>query len=68
MIDGRDQVEPEGPFGWRGRPRVHVREWRSNAECDFVDASHNGYAGITHRRRVMFVKPDYWVVVDDVEI
>ena len=45
---------------------MHVREWRSNAECDFVDASHNGYAGITHRRRVMFVKPDYWVVVDDV--
>jgi hypothetical protein len=66
MIDGRDQVEPDGPFGWRGRPRVHVRDWRSTAECDFVDASHTGYDGITHRRRVMFVKPDYWVVVDDV--
>ncbi len=37
-----------------------------NAECDFVDASHDGYDGITHRRRVLFVKPDYWVVVDDV--
>ena len=66
MIDGRDQVETEGPFGWRGRPHVHIHEWRSNAECDFVDASHDGYDGITHRRRVMFVKPDYWVVVDDV--
>jgi hypothetical protein len=65
-IDGRDQVEPQGPFGWQSRPRVHVREWRSNAECDFVDASHTGYAGITHRRRVLFAKPDYWVVVDDV--
>ena len=66
MIDGRDQVEPDGPFGWRGRPRVEMREWRSNAESDFVDASHNGYYGITHRRRVLFVKPDYWVLVDDV--
>jgi hypothetical protein len=66
MIDGRDQVAPKGPFGWHGRPRVHVREWRSNTDCDFVDASHTGYAGITHRRRVMFVKPHYWVVVDDV--
>jgi uncharacterized heparinase superfamily protein len=66
MIDGRDQVEPDGPFGWRGRPQVHVREWRSNAECDFVDASHTAYAGITHRRRVLFAKPDYWIVVDDV--
>ena len=66
MIDRRDQVEPQGPFGWQGRPRVHVREWRSSKECDFVDASHHGYAGITHRRRVLFAKPDYWVVVDDV--
>ena len=66
MIDRRDQVEPDGPFSWRGRPRVHLREWRSNAECDFVDASHTAYAGITHRRRVLFAKPDYWVIVDDV--
>jgi hypothetical protein len=66
MIDGRDQVEPDGPFSWRGRPRVDVREWRSNSDCDFVDASHTAYAGITHRRRVLFAKPDYWVVVDDV--
>jgi Heparinase II/III-like protein/Heparinase II/III N-terminus len=66
-IDGRDQVEPAGPFSWRARPHVQVREWRSNAECDFVDASHNAYPGLTHRRRVMFVKPDYWVIVDDLE-
>jgi hypothetical protein len=65
-IDGRDQVEPDGPFRWRGRPRVRVKEWRSDASCDFVDASHDAYAGITHRRRVMFAKPDYWVIVDDV--
>lgn len=64
-IDGRDQAEPAGPFSWNGRPKVHLREWRSNDECDFVDASHDAYPGITHRRRVMFVKPDYWVVVDD---
>jgi uncharacterized heparinase superfamily protein len=66
MIDGRDQVEPQGPFGWQGRPRVNVREWRTSVDCDFVDASHTGYAGIMHRRRVLFAKPDYWVVVDDV--
>ena len=64
-IDGRHQVEPDGPFRWRGRPRVHVKEWRSDASCDFVDGSHDAYAGITHRRRVMFAKPDYWVIVDD---
>ena len=67
MIDGGDQVEADGPFSWRARPRVAVREWRSDSECDFVDASHHAYPGVTHRRRVMFVKPHYWVIVDDVE-
>jgi hypothetical protein len=66
MIDARDQAEPEGPFSWRGRPRVHLREWRTTTERDFVDAHHTAYPGVTHRRRVMFVKPDYWIVVDDV--
>jgi hypothetical protein len=65
-INGRDQVEPDGPFSWHGRPHTNVREWRSNDECDFVDASHTAYAGIMHRRRVLFAKPDYWVVVDDI--
>jgi hypothetical protein len=67
MIDGRDQAEPDGPFSWRGRPRVHLKEWRSNASGDLVDASHDAYPGVTHRRRVLFAKPDYWVIVDDVE-
>jgi hypothetical protein len=66
MVDGRNQVAPDGPFRWQGRPSARLREWRTNAERDFVDASHGAYAGITHRRRVLFVKPDYWVVVDDV--
>src|SRR5688572_31852241 len=65
-INGRDQVEPDGPFSWHGRPHANVREWRSNDDCDFVDASHTAYAGIAHRRRVLFAKPDYWVVVDDI--
>jgi hypothetical protein len=66
MVDGRNQVDPDGPFQWQGRPSARLREWCTNAERDFVDASHGAYAGITHRRRVLFVKPDYWVVVDDV--
>ncbi|RPI54614.1 MAG: hypothetical protein EHM55_10370, partial [Acidobacteria bacterium] len=66
MIAGRDQVQPDGPFSWRGRARVDVREWRSSSHWDFVDASHQAYAGLTHRRRVLFVKPDYWVIVDEV--
>jgi hypothetical protein len=67
VVDGRDQVAPGGPFSWCGRADVLVREWRSGVDHDFIDASHDAYPGITHRRRVLFVKPDYWVIVDDVE-
>jgi hypothetical protein len=67
VVGGRNQVEPDGPFSWRGRAHVQVREWRSESDYDVIDASHRAYPGITHRRRVLFAKPDYWVIVDDVE-
>jgi uncharacterized heparinase superfamily protein len=69
MIDGHSQAEPAGPFGWRRRPRVKLREWHSTPDFDFLDAEHDGYQGLTdpvvHRRRVIFVKPHYWILVDD---
>jgi hypothetical protein len=63
------QAESSGPFGWRRHPRVRLREWHSTPDFDFVDAEHDGYASlpdpVVHRRRVIFVKPGYWIVVDD---
>ena len=68
-VDGASQAEPTGPFGWRRQPRVRLREWHSTPDFDFVDAEHDGYASlpdpVIHRRRVIFVKPGYWIVVDD---
>lgn len=69
MIDGAGQSEPAGPFGWRRRPRVKLREWHSHPDFDFLDAEHDAYRGlpdpVVHRRRVIFVKPSYWLLVDD---
>jgi uncharacterized heparinase superfamily protein len=69
MIDGQGQAEPTGPFGWRRQPRGRLREWHSTPEFDFLDADHDGYLGladpVVHRRRVIFVKPAFWIVVDD---
>jgi uncharacterized heparinase superfamily protein len=69
VVDGASQAEATGPFGWRRRPRVRLREWHSTTDFDFVDAEHDGYAAlpdpVSHRRRVIFVKPGYWIVVDD---
>jgi uncharacterized heparinase superfamily protein len=69
MIDGVSQAQPAGAFGWKGQPRVRLREWHSTPEFDFLDAEHDGYLSlpdpVLHRRRVIFVKPGYWILIDD---
>jgi hypothetical protein len=69
VVDGFGQAQPSGPFNWKTRPATRLRSWESTEAFDYVDASHNGYTHLSdpviHRRRVLFVKPSYWVVVDD---
>jgi hypothetical protein len=69
VVDGRSQAEPTGPFGWDRRPQGRLREWHSTADLDFLDAESNAFLTlpdpVLHRRRVLFVKPRYWVIVDD---
>lgn len=71
MVDGEGQAAPTGPFSWKIRPRARLRRWISEDAFDFADADHDAYSylsdPVTHRRRVVFVKPRYWVLVDDLE-
>jgi uncharacterized heparinase superfamily protein len=71
LVDGRGAAVPDGPFSWSALPVVHRRQWRSDDTMDLVDASHDGFRTlkdpVTHRRRVAFIKPSYWVIVDDLE-
>jgi hypothetical protein len=71
MVDGESQAVPGGPFAWRQRPRARLNQWCSTASFDFADAEHDAYGRlpdpVRHRRRVLFVKPRYWVLVDDLE-
>ena len=70
-LDGLSQAVPSGPFGWRARPRARLRRWQSTDALDFVDAEHAAYRRladpVVHRRRILFVKPRYWIIVDDLE-
>lgn len=71
MVDGVGQAVPAGPFKWQARPRARLHRWLSSAAVDFADASHDAYCRfsdpVVHRRRVLFVKPRYWVILDDLE-
>lgn len=46
-----------------------LRNWASSAQYDFVDVEHLGWDGgrVKARRRVLYVKPDWLVVIDDHE-
>jgi len=64
-VDGLDQAIPAHPFHWSDRPAVSIREWTTSQEEDSLDADCVS-RGITHRRRVRFVKPDLLLVVDEI--
>lgn len=55
-VDGKDYNERGGK----------TEKWVSNTGMDYVLGSHGGYSGLVHRRSVLFVKPEYWIVHDDI--
>ncbi len=55
-IDGRSQSRGGG----------RTEKWLSSDGIDYVVGAHQGYKGITHRRSIVFVKPDYWLLRDQV--
>ncbi len=68
-VDGCSQAEPIDVFKWRGIPDVSLERWGLLPSLDFAIASHNGYARgrnpVIHRRTILFARPDYWVVSDE---
>jgi len=43
-----------------------LNRWWTGDRYDFADATSDGYRwiGVLHNRRVIFVKPDYWIITD----
>jgi hypothetical protein len=66
VIDGSDHVAPRGPFQWTGAPTASVLSHRIDAGVDFVQATHNAYAGAAHVRSIFAVHGSGWIVIDHV--
>jgi hypothetical protein len=68
-IDGLSQAIPTKSFTWKAHPRAQLTRWVATETYELAAAEHDAYRAlpdpVTHRRRVVFVKPRYWVVVDD---
>jgi hypothetical protein len=70
-VDGVGQAIPAGPFAWRATPRARLRRFASDDSLGYADAMHGAYwrlpDPVVHRRRVLFLKPRFLVIVDDLE-
>jgi hypothetical protein len=64
-VGGRAQSVPSGPFHWRTRTDARMREWRHNPAFDWVEACHDGYAPLQHRRTLLRAGSG-WIVVDEI--
>jgi hypothetical protein len=71
VVDGESSSVAAGTFRWAASARCEPREWLSRARFDFFEGTHDGYRRlpdpVTHRRSVLFLKGDYFVVRDEAE-
>ncbi len=65
-VDGRPQSTPAGPFHWRTTANGRLHASRHNAGFDWVEASHDGYSPIEHRRSIVRADGAGWLVVDEI--
>lgn len=56
----------EQPQGRGAEAEMIPHEWLTTQAFDFADGAHSGYEkrGVIHRRKIVFVKPDYFVLCD----
>ena len=65
-IDDRSQSMPAGPFHWASTTDAHVSVCRRNPSFDWIEATHDGYAPVRHRRTVVRTRSAGWLIVDAV--
>lgn len=68
-IDDRDQAEQGGTFRWNTRYRTQATLEPALSGTEYAEAEHDGYQrlphGVIHRRRLLYLRPESWIIVDD---
>lgn len=64
-IAGKNQAGFQGPFRWESKPVVECLEWKTEGAKDLLEAKVI-YEGFAHRRVVVFEKPDFFLIIDEV--
>jgi hypothetical protein len=65
LIDGASQSEPSETFRWKTKTAGRLVKQISLADFDYLDGVVP--SAVAHRRRIIHVRPDYWIVLDDLQ-
>jgi hypothetical protein len=69
LVDGVEFTECIDTWGFGRIAAPLMTKWTSNEHFDYVEGSHDGYLHLDDpvytRRRIVFVKPYYWLLVDE---
>ncbi|MFQ5598022.1 MAG: alginate lyase family protein [Nitrospiria bacterium] len=69
VVDNLAQAEYRGRLKWSHAPDSTLHYWAGSENFDYAEGSHNGYdrlpEKVIHRRRLVFLKPNYWLVRDE---
>ncbi len=71
IVDEEEQGILTTTWAIRDRARPLEPKWFSSPSFDYVEGAHDGYQRLLNpvicRRRILFVKPHYWIVIDQIE-
>ncbi|MDN3018459.1 alginate lyase family protein [Paenibacillus sp. BSR1-1] len=69
LVDGVEFTECIDTWGFGRIASPLMTKWTSHEQFDYVEGSHDGYMHLDDpvytRRRIVFVKPYYWLLVDE---
>lgn len=69
LVDGIPFTECIDTWGFGRIAAPLMTKWVNDEQFDYVEGSHNGYLHLKDpvyvRRRIIFVKPFYWLLVDE---
>src|SRR5262249_3303747 len=64
LVDGNGQSEPGSTFTWKRKTAGRLRQRIALVGLDYIDGEVQ-FPEVCHRRRVVHVEPDYWIVLDE---
>lgn len=66
-LNNKNQSEILGAFLWGKRAKVNLVDYQINNDLDIIEASHNGYEGIIHKRSFHYDNKHLLQIYDTIE-